>query len=184
MHFRVSEIGLQSLLGGIKDYLDLRPFITRRHYIRTGSLRYLDFVCCDIQELETQVNAKSNHADGRIIIPLCETAEEGNLLERFALNLTGRMDTIIARTELPAYLARLVQEVERWTWVQTNAPELKADRYAAERGNRQPSLTAQTLANAPHPHERLRRETDCCYNQWEYQRSRAHSNQAPLKAHG
>lgn len=84
---------------------------------------------------------------------------------RWQWNFTCGLNMKIAGTALVASLAGMPQEVERWTRFQTKVPMLKADTYAAEEANPQLSLAAQTLANDLHPHEQLRRETGCCYNQ-------------------
>ena len=126
----------------IKDNLDTRPLVARRHYIQTGNLRHFDVAYCTLAELDKIASEPVPSADGRILIPLCETQEEVNLATSFAREFKGRPETLIGITEPLASFAGLLQELERWTWVQKSIPELKDDRYAAEEVARQFSLTA------------------------------------------
>jgi dihydroorotate dehydrogenase (fumarate) len=70
---------------------------------------------CDVKELAEEI-AKPMHAtaDGRIIIPLCETAEDAETALVTAKRITGRSETLIGLTEPLASLDGLVQELERW----------------------------------------------------------------------
>lgn len=128
----------------LKDKLDMRPIVARRHYIQTGNLRHFKVVYCGVVEVEKIASAETRNADGRIIIPLCETAEEVHLVEQFAANFLDHPEIVVGVTEPLAPLSGLIQEVERWTWVQKNTPELRDDKYASEEVARQ--LQARTLA--------------------------------------
>ena len=128
----------------LKDKLDTRPIVARRHYIQTGNLRHFEIAYCSILEVEKIASAEIRNADGRIIIPLCETAEEVHLAEQFATNFFDHPQVILGVTEPLEPLSGLIQEVERWDWVQKNTPELRDDKYAAEEVARQ--LQARTLA--------------------------------------
>jgi hypothetical protein len=129
----------------IKPFLDTRPIVARRHYIQTGNLRCFDVVYCDMLDLETEAKAAPQGVDGRVVIPLCETAEEAALALQFARGLTDHPTTLIGLTEPLTSLEGLVHEVERWTWVSRNTPELKEDQYAAEEVARRLSTAIQTL---------------------------------------
>jgi len=129
----------------IKDRLDTRPVVARRHYINTGNLRHFEVAYCDLVELEFSIKAPLNEADGRIVIPLCETVEEMQAAEKFARSVQGSPELLIGLTEPLNDLEKLVHEVERWSWVQTNTPELKDDRYAGEEVTRQLASATQTL---------------------------------------
>ncbi len=129
----------------IKDRLESRPIVARRHYIQTGNLRHFEVLYCGIAELESVVNGPCANSDGRIVIPLCETLEEVNLAITFARSFTKRHDTLIGVTQPLTSLSGLLQEAERWTWIQKNTPELKDDRYAAEEVARQMAHATQTL---------------------------------------
>ena len=131
--------------GRIKPFLDTRPIVARRHYIQTGNLRCFDVVYCDMLELEAEAKAAPQGVDGRVVIPLCETAEEAASALRFARELTDQPTTLIGLAEPLTSLEGLVHEVERWTWVQRNTPELKEDKYAAEEVARRLSMSIQIL---------------------------------------
>jgi hypothetical protein len=64
---------------------------------------------------------------------------------RFAKSITQQPTTLIGLTEPLTSLEGLVQEVERWTWIQRNTPELKDDKVAAEEVTRRLALAIQTL---------------------------------------
>jgi hypothetical protein len=129
----------------VKEYLDNRPIVARRHYIQTGNLRHFNVEYCSLPELETVASSTADHADGRVVIPLVETLEEARLALGFAKSFATRVDTIIGITEPLGSLSGLMVEAERWTWVQKHTPELKEDRYAAEEVARQLALATQTL---------------------------------------
>lgn len=131
--------------GLIKERLDSRPIVARRHYIQTGNLRHFEVLYCSLLELDKVASSEDSRADGRIIIPLCESAEEVYLAARFATDLRDRPDTVIGITEPLGSLAGLIREVERWSWIQKNTPELKDDRYAQEEVARQLQSATQTL---------------------------------------
>jgi hypothetical protein len=130
----------------ITEQLDVRPLVARRHYIQTGNLRHFNVAYCGLAQLESVANAPNETADGRIIIPLCETRKEQDLATKFARSFLGHPDTLIGITEPLASLSGLLLEVQRWAWVQSNTPELKDDRYAAEEVARQLLSSRQTLA--------------------------------------
>jgi hypothetical protein len=139
-------VGYQKKVAAhIQDQLDARPVVARRHYIQTGNLRHFDVTYCSLQELENIATAETTSADGRIIIPLCETSEDVKAATVFARRFAGRLDTLVGITDPLASLSGLLQEVDRWTYVQRNVPELKDDRYAEEEVARQLSLAKQTL---------------------------------------
>ena len=135
----------QRVAAQVMELLDARPIVARRHYIQTGNLRHFDVTYCGLTDLERITAQPTEIADGRIIIPLCETPEEVQLATMFALAFAERPDTLIGITDPLASLSGLLLEVQRWTWVEKNTPELKDDRYAAEEVARQLSSAKQTL---------------------------------------
>jgi hypothetical protein len=135
----------QRVAQRVKEYLDNRPIVARRHYIQTGNLRHFDVEYCSLPELESVALSTRERADGHVIIPLIETQEEAQLALSFAKTFTNRTDTLIGITEPLGSLSGLMMEAERWTWVQKHTPELKEDRYASEEVGRQLALATQTL---------------------------------------
>jgi hypothetical protein len=129
----------------IKDRLDARPVVARRHYIQTGNLRHFEVKYCSLVELEKVANIPLNDADGRIVIPLCETTEETKAAILFATTYKGPKTVLVGITEPLGSLAALIQEVERWGFVEKHTPELKDDRYAQEEVSRQLNSATITL---------------------------------------
>jgi hypothetical protein len=135
----------KSVTQRVKDYLDNRPIVARRHYIQTGNLRHFEVQYCSLPELESLACSELERSDGRIIIPLLETSEQAQLALQFAVSFKERGDTVIGITEPLGSLSGLMMEADRWNWVQKHTPELKEDRYAAEEVARQLALASQTL---------------------------------------
>ncbi len=136
---------IRKVTSRIKDYLDARPLVARRHYIQTGNLRFFEVVYCETRDLGDALKAPMDRADGRICIPLCETAQEVAIVEQWAMGFTEGTEFIIGLTEPLNHLEKLMLEVERWEWVQKNTLELKDDRYAAEEVSRQLAAARETL---------------------------------------
>lgn len=129
----------QRVASLIKEYLETRPIVARRHYIETGNLRHFDVQYCSVTELPGLFSDSARDADGFIVVPLCESVEERNVAIEFAhLNeLKDRPSWAVAVPEPLSNLASLVQEVQRWEWVATNTLELNADKYGREEVSRQ-----------------------------------------------
>lgn len=140
----------------IKDLLDARPIVARRHYISTGNLRHFEVAYCEIAEFSSILENSAGSADGRIVIPLCETVEEMQAAAKIARSVQNAPDLLIGLTSPLNDLEKLVQEVERWSWVQANTPELKDDRYASEEVIRQRTSATQTLEKRVHHYAGLR----------------------------
>lgn len=135
----------QKVASSIQEKLTVRPIVARRHYIQTGNLRYFEVTYCSIVRLEKEWAKGTGEADGKIIIPLCETAEEVQVAEQFAKLAPEVRSQLMGIPEPLVALNGLVQEVERWAWVQKNVPEIKDDQYATEELSRQLSTATATL---------------------------------------
>jgi hypothetical protein len=119
----------------ITEQIDSRPIVARAHYIKTGNLRYFDIMYCKPNDLVEKAVKHKSQADGLILIPLCETQEEHKQAKANALLFERRDDGLIQLVAVPqplSYLQPVVLDAQRWEWVQTNTPELKDDRFAAE----------------------------------------------------
>jgi hypothetical protein len=129
----------QRVANLIKDFLETRPIVARRHYIETGNLRHWDVRYCAVEQLAELVGKATTDSDGLILVPLCESLDERKL----AIGTTNlpqvkdRSNLLIAVPQPLNSLASLVQEVQRWEWVSTNTLELNADKYAREEVSRQ-----------------------------------------------
>jgi hypothetical protein len=123
----------------IKDFLETRPIVARRHYIETGNLRHWDVRYCSVAQLSELAEQTTTESDGVILVPLCESTDERKVVidavKRPGAN--DRSNLLIAVPQPLNNLASLVQEVQRWAWVSTNTLELNADRYAREEVSRQ-----------------------------------------------
>ena len=129
----------QHVAGLIKDFLDSRPIVARRHYIETGNLRHFDIRYCSVDKLSDLSEQHLTHADGFIIVPLCETLTEHQTALAFAKKslFKKRLHWLVAVPCPLNHLASLVQEVQRWEWISTNILELNADKFAREEVSRQ-----------------------------------------------
>lgn len=125
--------------GLIKDFLETRPIVARRHYIVTGNLRHWDVRYCSVTELPELLGQTTTESDGVILVPLCESSAERQIaLEAVKRSeAQDRPNLLIAVPQPLNNLASLVQEVQRWEWVSTNTLELNADKYAREEVSRQ-----------------------------------------------
>ncbi len=129
----------QRVASIIKEHLESRPIVARRHYITTGNLRHFDVRYCSIAELPGLVAAQDGEADGVIVVPLCETGTERGVALEFAKQqeVIARRNWLVAVPQPLSNLTGLVQEVQRWDWVATNTPELNGDKYGREEVSRQ-----------------------------------------------
>jgi hypothetical protein len=68
---RVSRVSKE-----LPAYLDSRPIVARRHYIETGNLRHFDVRYCNVDEITQHMAADDCNADGLVLVPLPDTAQE------------------------------------------------------------------------------------------------------------
>ena len=128
----------QSVAPYIKEFLETRPIVARRHYIQTGNLRHWTVRYCSVPDLASVLDDPTT-ADGLIVVPLCETAEEHRAALTCAKHafLRKREALLLAVPQPLNNLASLVQEARRWEWIATNVLELNADKYARNEVARQ-----------------------------------------------
>lgn len=140
---------LNRIANMIKDYIEPRPIVARRHYIQSGNLRYFEVRYCSVAELVTVFKTITSDADGTIIVPLCETHEERSLALKFVMQpeLMDRPEVLIAIPPPLNALVGLLQEAQRWDWIASNTPELNTDRFAAEEVSRQRDASRMSLEN-------------------------------------
>jgi hypothetical protein len=131
----------------IRESLETRPVVARRHYIETGNLRHAEVRYCPVNDLPAVLKDDVEDADGLIIVPLCETPAEREVAMDFARQeeFVTRPNWLIAVPQPLNNLAALVQEVQRWEWVSANTLELNADKYAREEVSRQKSAAQGQL---------------------------------------
>jgi len=133
----------------IRDRLDLRPIVARRHYIKTGNLRH-----CSVQFITAAEFRSSNQnrelvpshpADGHLVIVLCESTDEQHLAIQLCSELNDDGTTLVAISPPLEVLNGLALELERWHWVERHTPALKDDRFAAEEVSRQIGTISELL---------------------------------------
>ena len=131
----------------IKDSLESRPIVARRHYIETGNLRHFDVRYCSVNELSGLLDQRLPFADGLIIVLLCESPTEREVALDFVKDprVKQRSNWLVAVPSPLNHLANLVQEVQRWEWISTNTPELNADKFAREEVSRQKAVARLQL---------------------------------------
>lgn len=131
----------------IEAYLETRPIVARRHYIKTGNLRHFEVRFAPVDELPRQLKFDGESADGRIIVALCETEEERITALHFAgsADVQSRPEVLVAVPRPLRVLGRLVQEVQRWEWVIANTPELANDTFATDEVSRQVAAARDAL---------------------------------------
>ncbi len=141
---------LASVPNAIIDYLDVRPVVARRHYIETGNLRYFSVTYCALADLQSVLSNSFTEADGRIVVPLCETnAERQRAIELARASFSDNKIPILIAVPQPLEKLRgLILEAQRWDWVSTNTPELNADPYARDEVSRYRSFSQRTLQDA------------------------------------
>jgi hypothetical protein len=125
--------------AAIERYLEIQPIVARRHYIQTGNLRHFDVHYCPVSALLSLIEGKPSNADGRIIVPLCETDQERDAAIVFAKTpeISGQPQTLVAIPAPLSGLARLIEDVQRWEWIASHTPELNGDQFAREEVSRQ-----------------------------------------------
>lgn len=163
----------QRISSFMHENLSVRPLVARRHYIETGNLRHFDVCYASVPDLPSLLEKDAVAADGRIIVPLCET--EGERQEALTLArsapLKGRPDILVAIPKPLGALVGLVQECQRWQWISQNVPELNNDSYAAEEVSRQLVAARQILEKRVRSYVGLRQFTETMELQWFYKGS-------------
>jgi hypothetical protein len=131
----------------VLQYLDTRPLVARRHYIRTGNLRHFEVSYASADGLQEALAEANRVADGRILVALCDTESERAEALKFARSemLRNRDDVLFAVPQAFNALASLVAELQRWEWVARNVPELAHDNFAQEEVTRQLTASRQVL---------------------------------------
>ena len=131
----------------VREKLDSRPIVARKHYIRTGNLRHFEVRFATSREfLLSASGIKATHpADGVVCVVLCESVAERQQAEVTAASHCSDRNLIVAISAPLESLASCSLELERWLWVERETPELKDDRFAAEEVSRQVAASRQLL---------------------------------------
>jgi hypothetical protein len=142
----------------IKEFLEARPVVARRHYIETGNLRHFSVRYMPVSDIVAVAESKDESADGIIIVALCETEEERQRALDLAVSETLRVspEVLLAIPKALSNLRGLVQEAQRWQWVVENVPELNNDSYALQEVSRQIAASRQALERGVQSYTGLR----------------------------
>src|ERR1017187_6709858 len=121
------SVPLMTTVGdALKEFLETRPIVARRHYIQTGNLRYFEVRYCSAADLE-RVTLQATMADGLIVVALCENISQRCASETVAQapKVAGMSNLLIAVPHDPLInLAGLLADAQRWDWVALNTLEL------------------------------------------------------------
>ena len=140
---------IQRVSEQIKDYLDSRPIVARRHYIRTGNLRHFEVKYLSTSEFTEFMPPSSENIDGTMIIVLCDSLQE----RQRALQKATTSEFVKYRQLLVAIPAPLegvvgyLRDFLCWEWVGKNTLELNTDPYASEEVSRQRDAAYIRLKN-------------------------------------
>jgi hypothetical protein len=153
----------------IREKLETRPLVARRHYIETGNLRHFDVQFVPAAELLDAIS-ESTGADGEVVVALCETEQERREAINFATakSVASRKDVLVAIPQPLQGLASLIAEVQRWEWVLENIPELNHDNYAREEATRQLEASRHVLSKRLLSYIGLRQFTETLGLEWFY----------------
>ncbi len=143
----------------VRQYLETRPLVARRHYIQTGNLRHFQVQYITVSQLQSTLEQWTVPAaapagamppavpDGLILIALCETETERN--EALAWAQSGgpsqQSRLLVAVTRPLNNLTGLVREALCWQWINTNTPELGNDPLAFEEVSRMLTASQRVL---------------------------------------
>jgi len=129
-----------SLKDFIKNRIDQRPVVARRHYIETGTLRYFEIKYIPFNELGIDIQ-KGEDADGEIIVVICESKAEVEKALPIAKKHSDKSNRVIVVPPPFTEILVLVDEVKRWEWIEKYTPELRHDLYAREEVARRLSVS-------------------------------------------
>ena len=138
---------LDRVSSHILDQLETRPIVARRHYIESGNLRHFEVRHLTVREFQGLAPEENLDADGLILVPLCDTAEERQAALAHAQRdvWAVRPDVLVAVPRRLSALGGLVEECRRWQWISDSLPELSHDSYAQEEVSRQIRMSRQVL---------------------------------------
>lgn len=153
----------------IREKLETRPLVARRHYIETGNLRHFNVHFVPAMDLQDVITERTS-ADGQVIVALCETESERRKAIEFATSkaIKSRNAVLMAVPQPLQGLGSLVAEVQRWEWVLENIPELNQDSYALEEASRQLAASRQVLTERLQSYVGLRQFTETLGLNWFY----------------
>ncbi len=130
-----SAIGpVDDIIGYIAKYFGDQNLVARKHYIKSGSLRYYRVKYCGLVELDSAAQSfVEEKADGVLYVTLCKTETDIEKAEMLAIEFRKKINCVIAVTKKPINnISTIIQEALIWDYILTNTPELNNDPYAQE----------------------------------------------------
>lgn len=119
----------------VRTYVGDQHLVARRHYIKTGSLRYFRVLYCTVPELETMSGKcnKRGKADGVLLVPLLRSEKEHEKAMMLAMQFREQPECVVA---IPSRainsLSGIIHEALVWEHILTNTPALNNDPYARD----------------------------------------------------
>ena len=142
-------VDIQRVSEQIKDYLDPRPIVARRHYIRTGNLRHFEIQYLSASEFAEFTCPSTEDIDGKIVVVLCDSLQghQQALQEAQTSKFIGRQQLLIAISPPLEGVIGYLRDFLCWEWIGKNTLELNADAYAREEVSRQRDAAYIRLRN-------------------------------------
>lgn len=151
----------------LKEFLETRPVVARRHYVETGNLRHFRVEYVMPSAVDTGIDGVHQGADGLIVVPLCETEDERARALAFAKSATRKTPSVLVAVPKPlSALTGLVAEYERWKWISEKTPELRDDAYASEEVSRQLVAAREVLERRVRSFVGLKQFTEAMELEW------------------
>ena len=135
---------IQHVSERIKDYLDPRPIVARRHYIETGNLRHFEICYLSGAEFVQSTPPLDEGVDGKIIIVLCDSLQERQQALQVA-KFINHLQVIVAIPDPLHNVADYLRDILCWEWVGRNTLELNTDSYARQEVSRQRDIAHTRL---------------------------------------
>lgn len=140
---------LKNIKSLIRQRVESRPIVARRHYIEKGTLRFFEIRYVDVFELGQPIDMNFT-GDGLILIPLCESLSEITTAISFAQHeMVRHLNNVIIVIPGPlAELTSLLEELRTWEWIERSIGELRHDRFAREEVARRINVLNLSLQQA------------------------------------
>ena len=140
---------VQRVSEQIKNHLDTRPIVARRHYIRTGNLRYFEIQYLSASEFAEFTHSSNRNVDGTIVIVLCDSLREYEQASKEAKTskFTPYQQLLIAIPPPLEGIVNYLRDFLCWEWVGKNTRELNTDPYARQEVSRQRDAAYTRLKN-------------------------------------
>jgi len=133
----------------LPTFLDNKPIVARRHYIETGNLRYFEIRYCRVDRIAEQASMVDVDADGLVLVPLPDTAQEAKAASDAVESLAVKDARVIVAVVPPLKkLASQLEEARCWEWVLKNASALNSDPFARQEVARHRNSSRQRLNDA------------------------------------